>query len=456
MTHHTPHTTPRDPAAPTGAAAPSDAAAPAGSAIEWLPAWSRAEGARRAGEVYRRAFDAEPAGHWSAPGRVNVIGEHVDYNGGLCMPMALPHRTYVALTPREDDVVRLVSAQETGVEAWEARLSEVGPRGGENEVTGWGAYVVGVAWALQEAGHPVRGFDAAVDSCVPYGAGLSSSAALEAAFAIALSDSFDLGLGDDDVGRAELAAACIRAENEIAGAPTGGMDQAAALRCQEAHVQLLDCRSGDIEQIPFDTSHAKPPLALLVIDTRAPHELVDGQYGERRASCERAAELLGVDTLREIAAQDLDATLDRLSREVGQPIDVATAAVAAARTDVLRKRVRHVVTEIARVREVTRLLAAGQMAAVGPVLSAAHASLRDDYEVSCPELDVAVEAACAAGALGARMVGGGFGGSAIALIEAAQADQVVASVAQAFADAGFTHPAFALAQPSGPAARDNL
>lgn len=424
--------------------------------LEWLPAWDRTKGAKRAHALFTRTYDAAPAGTWSAPGRVNVIGEHVDYNGGLCMPLALPHRTYVALTPRTDDVVRLISAQEPQAQLWQTTLTEVGPLGGAHEVSGWGAYVAGVAWALREAGHPVRGFDAAVDSCVPYGAGLSSSAALEASVAVALADVFDLGLANDDAGRAELAAACIRAENEIAGAPTGGMDQSAALRCEAEHVQLLDCRSGDIQQIPFDTSHAEPPLALLVIDTRAPHELVDGQYGQRRASCEQAAALLGVETLREIAPENLAATLDQLGREVGQPIDVALAATAAATADILRKRVRHVVTEIARVQEVAELLRSGHIAEVGTVLTAAHVSLRDDYEVSCPELDVAVDAALAAGALGARMVGGGFGGSVVALIDAARADEIAGSVLSAFAAAEFTTPAFALAQPSAPAGRDLL
>lgn len=421
---------------------------------EWVPAWERADGAARVRDAYVRVFGQEPAGTWSAPGRVNLIGEHVDYNGGLCMPLALGHRTYVALTPRSDDVVRLVSAQETDSGAWQARLAEVGPRGSEHEVTGWDAYVVGVAWALAQVGHEVRGFDAVVDSCVPYGAGLSSSAALEAAFAIALDDVFELGLGGDDAGRAELSAACIRAENEVAGAPTGGMDQSAALRCSTEHALLLDSRSGDIEQIPFDASHADPPLALLVIDTRAPHELVDGQYGQRRAACERAAELLGVETLRELEPGELEQDLVRLGEQVGQPTDMAGAAAAAASSDVLRKRVRHVVTEIARVREVAALLEQERLADVGPVLNAGHASLRDDYEISCPELDVAVEAACAAGAFGARMVGGGFGGSAIALIEAQRADDVARAIASAFADAGFAAPAFLLAQASDPAGRD--
>ncbi len=190
-----------------------------------------AEDGPRASAAFRDRFDAEPDGVWSAPGRVNLIGEHTDYNGGLCLPIDLPHRTYVALRHVEGEgsdavVVRLASAQETGAGVWSSPLADVVP----GRVEGWPAYAAGVAWALGEAGHRVGGFDAAVDSCVPYGAGLSSSAALECAVAVALDDVFDLGLAADDAGRTRLAEACIRAENEVAGAPTGGMDQSASLR----------------------------------------------------------------------------------------------------------------------------------------------------------------------------------------------------------------------------------
>lgn len=415
------------------------------ASAEWLPAWSRAEGAGRARAAFEDYFGTEPDGVWSAPGRINLIGEHVDYNGGLCMPMALPHRTFVAFSRRDDDRVRLVSAQEPGAPAWTASLDEVGPVGTDGAVSGWGAYVAGVAWALREAGHAVTGFDAAVDSCVPYGAGLSSSAALEASVAVALDDQLRLGLGGDDDGRAELAALCIRAENEIAGALTGGMDQTAVLRCREGQALELDCRDGSVRQIPFgsesraaaggapDDLHA---LEILVIDTRAPHQLVDGQYAERRTTCERAAQELGVATLREIAPADL------------------ADALAGLGDDVTRRRVRHVVTEIERTREVARLLDAGLVSEIGPVLVAGHASLRDDYEVSCPELDVAVASALRAGALGARMVGGGFGGSAIALVHADRAEAVAQAVVGAYVEHDFRAPAFLLAVPSAPAGRD--
>jgi len=360
-----------------------------------------------------------------APGRVNLIGEHTDYNGGLALPIALPHRTFAALRFRDDGVLRMVSGREST--PWEGTLADVGP----GTVPGWPAYVAGVAWALTNAGESVSGFDVAIESCVPYGAGLSSSAALEASVGIAL---VDAGSGRaDDATRARLAAACVRAENEIAGANTGGMDQAASLRCRAGHALLLDCLDGSVQHLPFDLAAAG--LELLVIDTRAEHALVDGQYAQRRATCEAAAVALGLGTLREIAPADLEETLPRLSDAVS------------------RARVRHVVTEIARVREFVDLLAVGRLTDVGPVMDASHTSLRDDYEVSCAELDVAVESARAAGALGARMTGGGFGGSAIALVPAGSTDEVSAAVEQAFADAGFAAPAFLVATAGAPAGR---
>lgn len=422
---------------------PSDA-----PAVEMLPAWNQADGAARAAAAFRERFRTEPDGVWSAPGRVNVIGEHTDYNGGLCLPIALPHRTYVAFASRagsagtaaddragtpDPELVRLASAQEPGT--WEGRLADVAP----GSVPGWAGYAVGVAWALRQEGHAVGGFDAVVDSCVPYGAGLSSSAALECAVAVALDEVHGLGLGADDAGRARLAAACIRAENEIAGAPTGGMDQSASLRCTAGHALLLDNRDGSTRHIPFDL--AAHGLALLVVDTRAPHQLADGQYAARRAQCHAAAEALGLRSLREV--DDLDAALDRL----GGALPAGTDA------EVIRRRVRHVVTDTRRVELVERLLAADEVEQVGPVLTAAHASLRDDYEVSVPELDLAVDAAVAAGALGGRMVGGGFGGSAVALVRADDVDRVATAVAGAFAEAGFAAPGFLVATADAPAGR---
>lgn len=395
----------------------------------WISSWSPEQGGETASAAFSAAFDGDPQGVFSAPGRVNLIGEHTDYNGGLCLPIALQHRTFVALRAREDEQVNLVSERES--RPWSATLTDIAP----GAVTGWGSYVAGVAWALREDGQHVGGFDAAVASAVPYGAGLSSSAALECAVAIALA-----GLagghwsGPDpntDAGRAWLAQICVRAENEIAGAPTGGMDQAASLRCIASHALLLDSRSGATRHIPFDLAAAG--LELLVIDTRAPHALVDGQYAERRQTCAAAARALGVQTLREINPAALGGALERLD------------------SDVTRARVRHVVSEISRVEEFVSLLESGRLDQLGPVMDASHASLRDDYEVSAPQLDTAVEAARAAGALGARMTGGGFGGSAIALIPAGTGAQVAAAVAAAFSRAGHREPVFLHAE-AGPAA----
>jgi galactokinase len=404
------------------------------SAAALRPAWSRDEGAARVRALFGAAFTDSPDGVWSAPGRVNLIGEHTDYNGGLCLPIALPHRTFVALRARSDDTIRLVSAQEAS-SVVTVSLASVAP----GAPSGWASYVAGVAWALREAGLVVRGFDAAVDSCVPYGAGLSSSAALESAFAVAFDAVFGLGLASDDAGRARLAAACVRAENEIAGAPTGGLDQASSLRCQAGHALLLDCRDGSVEQVPFDLAAAG--LALLVVDTKAEHALVDGQYAARRATCEQAALLLGAPTLREVADAP-DAGAAALAA-----LDDGTADGA-----VRVRRVRHVLGEIGRVREFVGLLRAGRTDEVGPAMDASHASLRDDYEVSCRELDLVVATARAAGALGARMTGGGFGGSAIALVRAGTEASVAAAVAAAFDEAGLRAPEFLLALPSDPAA----
>ena len=389
---------------------------------EWQRAWPSETGVRAARELFRDAFGTEPAGVWASPGRVNLIGEHTDYNGGLCLPIALPHRTYVAASRRADDRVRMI----TGIGSdpvWEGELAGLRPGG----VSGWVAYCGGPAWALRQDGIEVPGFDLAVASCVPLGAGLSSSAAVECAVGLALAQLAGERLDADDAARARLAALCVRAENEVAGAPTGGMDQAASLRSQAGHALLLDCRDGSVEQVGFDLEAAG--LALLVIDTRSSHALADGQYGKRRASCERAAERLGVATLREVT--DTGDALARLD------------------DDETRRRVRHVVSEIRRVTEFVTAAESGDWPAAGTLMDASHDSLRDDYEVSCIELDVAVAAAREAGALGARMTGGGFGGSAIALVRAEDAEGVARAVRMAARSAGLAVPDIHRATPAG-------
>ena len=494
----------------------------------------------RVDATHRTVFGSDPAGVWSAPGRVNLIGEHTDYNEGLVLPIALPHRTYAACSPRTDDLLRVWSVQTE--ELVEVPLADVGP----GRPQGWAAYVAGVLWALREEGHEVHGLDVTVDSEVPVGAGLSSSAALECAVGAAASDLFGLGLLDSDAGRSRLAAACVRAENEVAGAPTGGMDQSAALLCHTDHALLLDCRSGDTEQVPFDLAgdHTTSGHVLLVTDTRAEHALNDGQYGRRRASCEQAAAELGVGSLRDVAPEGLAEALGRLSDDelrrdlvsaciraeteiAGAPtggmdqtvsmlaepgaallIDfeghttspvamrLASAGLALLVTDTrvshalvdgeygerradceaaahalglpslrhadlagvealeddrIRRRARHVVTEIDRVAATVEAVRAGDWHAVGALFMASHVSMRDDFEISCPELDAAVSTAVQAGAVGARMTGGGFGGSAIALVPEERLEAVANAIDVAFAAGGFGAPAHLRAEPSAAA-----
>ncbi|MGZ4490661.1 MAG: galactokinase [Nocardioidaceae bacterium] len=364
-----------------------------------------------------------PQGVFAAPGRVNLIGEHTDYNGGLCLPVALPHATYAACAPREDDLVTVRSMQQD--EPWEGRLGALGP----GDVDGWVGYVTGVVWALQQDGVQPPGLDLVLDGRVPLGAGLSSSAALECSVALAVCAA--AGVDVDDALRRRLVGACMRAEAEVAGAPTGGMDQTVALLAVASRALLLDCRDWSTEQVPWEPAEAG--LDLLVVDTRAAHSLTDGGYASRRADCEAAARALGVGLLRDVTDQD--------------------GALKALDADRVRRRVRHVFTEIARVEQAVAQLRAGDYAGLGRSFVASHESLRDDYEVSCPELDAVVETALAHGALGARMTGGGFGGSAIALVPHDGVDAVEQAVADAFARAGWTAPGFLTATPAGGARR---
>ncbi|WP_028922329.1 galactokinase [Pseudonocardia acaciae] len=399
--------------------------------IEWHPPSSVAS-ARAAAGLFAKAFSGEPVGVWSAPGRVNLIGEHVDYVGGICLPFALPQRTWAAVRPRADGRLRLVSGQRD--EPWSGAVADIRP----GYPTGWAAYLAGVVWAMVAEGvlpAAFGGADVAVHSDVPLGAGLSSSAALECALAVALAEL--CGPCPPSAVRAELVQACIRAENEIALAATGGMDQAVALHARAGHCLRLDCATGEADAVPLSLHSAG--LALLVINTNAPHRLVDGQYRSRRAVVDRATRLLGVTSLRRVAS-----------------VADAVAGLAAVGEDdpMLLRRVRHAISETARAGEAASLLASGRLAELGPLLDASHASLRDDYEVSSPELDAAVTAATEAGALGARMVGGGFGGSAIALVHESRLDSVANSVATATARAGLPTPSFLRAEPAGPAARE--
>jgi galactokinase len=377
--------------------------------------------ADQAAEWFRERYAAVPEGVWHAPGRVNLIGEHTDYNEGFVLPFALGQGVRAAASRRDGGMIELCSRQAPAspVVAALTRLAPGSP-------AGWAAYPAGVTWAIQEAGYPVRGTTIAIDADLERGSGLSSSAALECATALALADLHGLS-----VPRPELAALARRAENEFVGVPSGIMDQSASLLCEAGHALLLDCRSGEGSAVPLDLEAAG--LVLLVIGTRVRHALSDGQYAQRRHECEEAARALGVPSLRDIT--DSPGAVDQIADPV------------------LRRRARHVVTENARVLETVGLLRAGDVGGCGPLLSGSHASLRDDFEISWPQADVTVAAAVSSGALGARMTGGGFGGSVIALVETRRGTDVRTSISDAFTGHGWRPPRFLEALPSAGARR---
>ncbi|MGF6832708.1 galactokinase [Paenarthrobacter sp. TE4293] len=371
---------------------------------------------------FEETFGATPDGVWQAPGRVNLIGEHTDYNEGFVLPFAIDRTAKVALRLRGDSTVRLLSTF-GGHGLVEADLSDLEPGSG----AGWSRYPLGVAWALKERGIDVPGFDLLLDSDVPLGAGLSSSHAIECAVISALNELTGAGFTAED-----LVLATQRAENVYVGAPTGIMDQSASLRGAKGHAVFLDCRDQHVDLVPFDAEASG--LVLLVIDTKVSHSHADGGYASRRASCELGAEILGVTALRDVGVERLE--------EASGLLDETTL-----------KRVRHVVTENDRVLQTVEVLASQGPASIGALLDASHVSMRDDFEISCPELDLAVDTSRANGAIGARMTGGGFGGSAIALTPVGQEQQVRDAVVRSFAGAGFTAPDIFTVTPAAGARR---
>ena len=414
-----------------------------------------AEPAGQARALFSTLSGAAPASVWSSPGRVNLIGEHTDYNDGFVLPFAVDRRTYVALGMRQDRRIRVASTFDPEVvdvdlddlddlfpprhgdddSSRTLRSLDQRPEGPHPQVPEWAAYPLGVAWAVRRdlsagsgTGGTEPGVDIAIASDVPVGAGLSSSAAIEGATAAALDDAWHLGLD-----RVALARAGRTAENSAVGAPTGIMDQMASMLGQSDAAIFLDCRSLHTEIVPLGFEDAG--LELLVMDTGVKHSHATGGYRSRRESCERGAEVLGVRALRDVSIGDLERAATLLDDETF-------------------RRVRHIVTENQRVLDTVRTLREQGPLAIGPLLDASHASMRDDFEISVPELDTAVDAAVGAGAIGARMTGGGFGGAAIALVPHGGRERVEAAVVTAFEASGFARPNIFPVTPSEGARRE--
>ena len=396
---------------------------------DWYEPWTRGTGAAQATALFTSTFDSAPRAVFSAPGRVNLIGEHTDYNAGLALPTVLRHRTYVAASPRDDDVLDIVSSAGDEFDGpgdrWSCPMDEISPE----SAGGWPAYPAGVVWALRERGFDGPGLNLAIASCVPLGAGLASSAALTCATARAVNSMWGLALDSPEL-RIDLAEATIDAENRMARTPTGGMDQYTALFCPEGSAVEIDFATSPPHLRDTPLYFPDYGLVLLVIDTRTRHRLTDGRYAERFAECHEAARALGASTLREVADDP----------RAGQRVE-------GLEDPILKKRARHVVNEIDRVRRVTSELAGTAPASerfveIGRNIYRSHTSLAVDFEVSCPELDLAVNAAWTSGALGARLVGGGFGGAVIALVRRTQMDTTAHTIDRSFQDAGMQRPRF--------------
>lgn len=364
-------------------------------------------------EKFLETFGEEPDLIAAAPGRVNLIGEHIDYSEGFVLPFAIKDRTTAAIRKREDSTVRIASAQRRN-KVVTVDINNVKP-GFKGE---WERYALGVLWSMGVK----TGVDLMIDGHVPLGAGLSSSAALECSVATAVNHLFEMGFSLEDLARLTQ-----KAENQYVGVPCGIMDQSVSLMATTGSALLLDCRDLSTRNIPFDV--ASSGLELLIIDTQAHHALTDGGYAERRASCDSVAAKLGIKSMRELSMTQLDSAKESL-------------------TQVEYVRARHAVSEMQRVLDCVEALSKSDFVKVGELINQSHASLRDDYTVSCAELDTAVDAALAAGALGSRMVGGGFGGSAIALIEASKTEETIKAVEKAFADKKFKAPRFFTSLPS--------
>lgn len=370
-------------------------------------------------EHFKLAFGYEPEGVWSAPGRANLIGEHTDYNEGFVLPFGIDRRTYASIALREDRICRVAS--DIDGKTYEFEL------GTKPEGLDWALYPLGVAWVMQE--HASSGFDCFITSDVPVGAGLSSSAAIECAVAVALNELWGAGLS-----KQELALIGQKAENQVVGAPTGMMDQTASMLAQPDAAVLLDCQSLEVESIPLGLR--EKDLVVAIIDTQVAHRHSDGGYRVRRESCEKGAAIMGVSSLRGLAQADLPRAKELLE-------------------DVDYRRVKHVITENQRVLDTVQALKSSNLAKLGELMLASHASMRDDFEISIPELDLAVETAMSMGAVGSRMTGGGFGGAAIAIIQKQKLSELETVCKAAFEKHGFAQPRVFAVEPSAGARRDS-
>lgn len=334
-----------------------------------------------------------------APGRVNLIGEHTDYNDGFVLPAAIDKSTYVAASTRADRVVTAESASFEGIVSIDLNDRAARPR------TDWGKYIQGVALVLEARGYRLSGADMLIASDIPLGAGLSSSAALEISVAFAL-----VSIADHTIDGMELAKIGQAAEHKYGGVMSGIMDQFVSIHGQARHALFLDCRSLKWSAIPL------PDVAIVVCNTKTKHDLAEGEYNKRRIECEKAAEMLKKNSLRDVSGDELE--------QIGSQMP-----------ELLKKRARHVINENARVLRAVSALKTGDLRELGGLMNASHESLRDDFEVSCPELDTMVKIACRQpGVLGARMMGGGFGGCTINLMLPEARDDFISNAMREYND----------------------
>jgi galactokinase len=379
---------------------------------------------KRAADRFKERYGRETEWIVAAPGRVNIIGEHIDYNDGFVLPMAIDRYCVFAAAANGSSDAKVFSAatdDETTIPLWSSSAA----RSGEVRKHGhWSNYVAGVISGCSARGMRPAGFDAVVESEVPVGGGLSSSAAIEVATATLIEAMTGVSL--DPIEKALL---CQKAEHEYAGVPCGIMDQFASVMCRPDHLMLLDCRSQQIEHIPL----SDPNITVLIVNTNVKHELSGGEYAERRSQCESAARKLGVASLR-------DASLERLESKRSELSDVEY------------RRARHAIGEIARTVEAAAAIRAEKWPKVGELMYASHNSLRDDYEVSCAELDLLVELARqigpAGGVIGSRMTGGGFGGCTVSLVEAAKVDEVARRLSQSYRVKTGIEPSILMSRPA--------